>query len=410
MKTKVLYISYDSALEPIPQSQVIPYLRELSKEGYIFHWLSFDKTIFFDLKNAKKKLKQNLQKYNIFWHSLAYLKRPYLFAKLINIICGIIVSSFYILKNNIEIIHCRSEVASVIGITVKLIFGKKMIYDRRGFMAEDYVEGGMWKGRQSLLYKLLIFIDNKLLLYSDSVVVLTHKMKDWLIINRPWVKDKITVIPSCVDFSRFNLLKNEESKVKLGFDGKFLFVYSGSLGTWYLLDSMIDFFITAKKIIPNAHFLILTMSNPQIAKEIIKAKDARNDDFTIKEVPFEEVPDYLSCADSSLCFIKPVISKVASSPTKLAEFLASGIPVIINSGIGDCDEILQREKIGVIVNNFTIDSYQKSINNLLLLLKEKETLRNRCINSAKKYFLLNDGVIKYKGIYQTLTKKRGNLW
>ncbi len=340
------------------------------------------------------------------WHSLIYLKRTYLLAKVINIICGIIVSSFYVLRSNIEIIHCRSEVASVIGIAVKFFFGKKIIYDRRGFMAEDYVEGGMWNKRESALYKLLIFVDNKLLLYSDKVVVLTHRMKDWLIINRPWSRDKITVIPSCVDLSRFNLCKKAELKIKLGLDGKFLFVYSGSLGTWYLLDRMIDFFITAKTFIPNAHFLILTMSDHQIVKGIIRIKNVSAEDFTIKKVSFNEVPDYLGCADSSLCFIKPVISKVASSPTKLAEFLASGIPVVINSGIGDSDEILQKEKVGVIVKDFTQDSYQKSINNLLLLMQEKEALRCRCIDSAKKYFSLNDGVNKYREIYQALSKKK----
>lgn len=402
-KQKILYISYDSALEPIPQSQVIPYLKELSKDSYIFHWLFFDKSDSIDSRRQRNALKQSLLKYNIILHSLPYYKRPYLIAKAFNIFCGVIFGSFCILRYNISIIHCRSEVASVIGIVLKFFFRKKLIYDRRGFMAEDYVEGGMWKSRDSFLYKLLIFIDNKLLLYSDRVVVLTHKMKNWLMLNRPWIKNTITVIPCCLDSSRFNSHNTDITKSTLGLGSKFLFVYSGSLGTWYLLDNMIDFFITAKQYIPNAHFLILTMSDHQIAKNAIKAKRVNAKDFTVRSVHFDEVHKFLKCADSSICFIKPVISKLASSPTKLAEFLASGIPVIMNSGIGDSDEILQKENIGVVIEDFTNLDYQRGIDNLLSLINEKEVLRKRCLDSAKKYFSLSDGVVKYRQIYQALS-------
>jgi glycosyltransferase involved in cell wall biosynthesis len=259
----------------------------------------------------------------------------------------------------------------------------------------------MWKDRDSLLYKLLIYIDTKLLSYSDKIVILTYKMKDWLMIHRPVTEDKISVIPSCVDLSRFNFRNNGTIKAELGFEKKFLFVYTGSLGTWYLLSDMIDFFIIAKERIPNAHFLILTM-NKEIAENIIKAKKVKLSDFTIKHVPFKDVPKFLQCSETAVCFIKPVLSKFASSPTKLAEFLASGIPVVMNSGIGDSDEILERERVGVVINNFNIHDYRRSIDDLLSLLDEKEDLKKRCVESAKKYFSLNDGVAKYSKIYQAL--------
>lgn len=403
-KTKILYISYDSALEPIPQSQVIPYLKGLSEEGYVFHWLSYEKASSLVSKAMRDELKQELIKHNIFWHSLPYYKRPYFVAKIFNILCGLIVSSFLVLKYDISIIHCRSEVASVIGMAAKAFFRKKIIYDRRGFMAEDYVEGGMWKGRDSLLYKLLIYIDIKLLSHSDKIVILTHKMKDWLTIHRPMTEDKISVIPSCVDLSRFNFSNNGTIKAELGFEKKFMFVYTGSLGTWYLLSDMIDFFIIAKKYIPNAHFLILTM-NEEIAENIIKAKKVKISNFTIKHVPFKDVPKFLQCSEAAVCFIKPVLSKFASSPTKLAEFLASGIPVIMNSGIGDSDEILERERAGVIVKDFNNDDYRKSVNDLLLLINEKEVLKKRCTETANKYFSLDDGIAKYSKIYKDLLWK-----
>jgi hypothetical protein len=43
MKTKVLYISYDGMTDPLGQSQVLPYLIGLTRYGYEFTILSFEK-------------------------------------------------------------------------------------------------------------------------------------------------------------------------------------------------------------------------------------------------------------------------------------------------------------------------------------------------------------------------------
>ena len=46
-----------------------------------------------------------------------------------------------------------------------------------------------------------------------------------------------------------------------------------------------------------------------------------------------EVPRYLKAADVAISFIKPCYSKQSSSPTKIAEYLASGLPVVCNAGL-----------------------------------------------------------------------------
>ena len=40
---RILYISYNGALEPLGQSQVLPYLRELVGHGLEFTLLTFEK-------------------------------------------------------------------------------------------------------------------------------------------------------------------------------------------------------------------------------------------------------------------------------------------------------------------------------------------------------------------------------
>ena len=43
MDARVLYISYDGLLDPLGQSQVVPYVRELARRGVALTVISFEK-------------------------------------------------------------------------------------------------------------------------------------------------------------------------------------------------------------------------------------------------------------------------------------------------------------------------------------------------------------------------------
>ncbi|MCM8761029.1 MAG: glycosyltransferase, partial [Candidatus Omnitrophica bacterium] len=121
----------------------------------------------------------------------------------------------------------------------------------------------------------------------------------------------------------------------------------------------------------------------------------------IQGVPFENMPEYLRIADAGLFFINPY-KKIGSSPIKLGEFLSSGVPVIINPGVGDTEEIVREGNVGVVVENFTADDYKKAVERLLILKEEGEVLRRRCRDIAKRYLSLDEAVTKYARIYDAL--------
>ena len=402
---KMFYVSYDGAQEPIPQSQVLPYLRQFVRQGVVVHWLSFDKKSSFACQDEKSVFKGKLAQEGIRWYSLAYHKKPSVMAKIYDMVAGMLYGVLILLRERIDIIHGRSEVASIIAIFFKLTFRKKFIYDRRGFMAEDYIEGGMWKNRESLVYKIAIFIDRILLLESKWIVVLTYKMKDILIMTFPAVKDKITVIPCCVDLKRFTCKSDSTAARYSRPDDRIKFLYSGSIGTWYMLEEMLVFFSLAKEVIPGAHFMILTLGDLNVVKNKITQKRLALDDFTLIGVPPQRIHEYIPLADIALVFIKPVFSKLASSPTKFAEDLACGLPVIINTGIGDTQEIIEKERVGVIVKGFNESSYRQALGEAMNLLAEGPAVRKRCRVVAENYFSLEDGAGRYLNIYKKFRAK-----
>src|ERR1041384_8012227 len=88
---RVLFISYNGMLEPLGQTQVLPYLREMSKRGVQFTLLSFEKDNAFTDQGRMTclELKQRLQKERIDWHWLRYHQRPSLPATMYDVLEGI---------------------------------------------------------------------------------------------------------------------------------------------------------------------------------------------------------------------------------------------------------------------------------------------------------------------------------
>ena len=101
----------------------------------------------------------------------------------------------------------------------------------------------------------------------------------------------------------------------------------------------------------------------------------------------------------NLSFIKPVYSKISSSPTKIGEVLSVGIPIIANSGVGDVKEIIDESGVGYVVNDFTEKEFEKAINAMsLLLTKPPESIRA----AIEEIYSLKNGIEKYRSSYQKL--------
>src|SRR6185503_19514413 len=136
-------------------------------------------------------------------------------------------------------------------------------------------------------------------------------------------------------------------------------VYSGSLDGWYLTEEMADFFAYVAERRSDAHLIWLTTGRPERVRELMAARGITEDQFTMRSVAASDMPSYLAAGDVGLSFIKRCFSKIASSPTKNAEYLACGLPLIINAGIGDSDALVNDWNAGVLLDQFNGDEYAR---------------------------------------------------
>jgi len=402
----VLYISYDGMTDPLGQSQVLPYLIGLTKNGYTFTILSCEKRDNY-VKN-RQVIADILSTAGINWEPIFYTKRPPVLSTLYD---------YWKLKNaatklhnkvKFDIIHCRSYIASLIGLWMTQKYCLPFVFDMRGFWADERVDGGLWDLSNPIFKTIYNFFKRKervFLKKSAAVVSLTHAGKNeilsWKNLNIPG--DKITVIPCCVDTELFtsegvSLLQQSAAQQKLNI-GKsdFILGYLGSIGTWYMLDEMMQFFADLKKLIPHAKLLFITQDDATgiIAKAGVYSIDRT--DLIITPAARNEVPLMISLFTYGLFFIKPSYSKTASSPTKQGEIMAMGLPVICNSGVGDSDAIVEKYHSGVIVKNF---NYSEAIT--AILTKQNDFDKNKIRDGAINYFSLSNGIEQYAKVYQSL--------
>ena len=78
------------------------------------------------------------------------------------------------------------------------------------------------------------------------------------------------------------------------------------------------------------------------------------------------------------------------------------MPVIINPGVGDTEELVRTNRIEVVVNKFSEKDFKLAVDGLLELRKEGEDLRKRCRDTAKRYLSKDEAVMKYAKIYDIL--------
>ncbi len=404
---KTLYICYFGLREPLVQTQVLPYLRELAEGGIDVTLLTFEPKA--PTSAERREWEERLCDQGLRWLFLRYHKRPSLPATLYDITAGALLATRLVRREGIDVIHARSHVPAAMAGLAKRLSKCRMLFDIRGFFPEEYVDAGVWPAG-GMLFRLTKRAEKKLLVASDGCVVLTDRAREVLRSNPDlpkWVP--IEVIPCCVDLQRFAAVNGCRQSIRkqLGVGNRHVMVYVGSMGGWYLSQEMADFLVAAHETDPCTFGLFLIQNSSFDLAGYLSRRGLKQEDFQIFSTSPEQVPKYLAAADFAFCFVKPCYSKISSSPTKIAEYLAAGLPVICTAGIGDVNEVLTADRVGVLVRELVPCAYAQAIQEVESLCREPG-IRERCRASARAHFdLRNIGGHRYRSVYRNLMGENG---
>lgn len=399
---KVLFIAYQEASNPIVLSQVHPYVAGLAESGFDFFLLTFETGLSVE---SSKKIVSNIKGISK-WDYCNFNKHSGVIPTVIDIITGIKKIYFTILREKIRLIHARGVISGIMALLPSKILGVRLFFDSRGLLADKYVGGGLIR-YGGIKYKCLSTLEYLLLRGCDYFSVETQAHANLISKRSPELIEKMEIIPSCVDISRFTGSDSKDNAflARHNLENRFIFVYLGKIGTWYMLDQMLDFFATSREIFTNPIFLFLTPDSQDFIVHMASAKGLSEQYIKVVEPAYSQIPEFLKNADCGITFINPY-RRYNSSPIKFGEYLASGLPVVINAGIGDTDKIIEKEGTGVIVRSFSNADYLTTARQLKQLFGARNGIKQRCKYVASKYLLLEDGIKRYQDIYSKLLNKK----
>lgn len=406
---RTLYVSQNGLVENLGQSQVLPYLRGLARHGADIEIVSFE------LPGADagaiERLREDLRAASIGWYPLRRTMGGSLPRKVGEAAQGVLAALGKALRRRPHIVHGRSYFPTAICDAVTALSPRsKLLFDCRGMIGDEYVDCGYWQ-RESLEYRLVKTYERRLFRRSDGIVVLTRALRDWLrdgavVGPRPLLE----VVPCCVDMNRFAPDAGARARVReeLGLGDRLTLVYAGSLGTWYLEPEMASFAralrARARAAGREVAFACFTPSDASSLRRLVEAAGFTSDEIVVRRVAPRDMPAHLAVGDIGLSFIQSCFSKKGSSPTKVAEYLACGLPVVVNGDIGDQRDLAVETNACIVLPGFgAADIDQAAQAAFALASRPIEERIAAAREVARRHFGLEEvGVSRYVKLYEAL--------
>ncbi len=385
---KVLFLTYDGILEPLGYSQILSYLKHLSKENKITI-ISFEKKIDLSKTEHFKKIKDKLENNKISWFYFKYTENKLL---RLFLIARYVITIIYFFKiKKINIIHSRSYVTGFIAYILKYIFKFHFIFDMRGFWIDERIEWGLWK-ENSLKTLFFRYFENRILSKSDSIVTLTNDAKQILIQKRikNLLSNNIFTIPTCVALSKDIKLSNSNNKIK--------FTHLGAIGSRYNFELYLKIM---KKIsnIKDIHLSIINKNEHSKIKKLLLYFNFPNEIYEVRYVEPYDVSYELKNSNFGVFFPINGYYLKGYFPTKLGEFISNGVPVITCRINNHVDSIIENNNIGIIIDNIDNINYELLLKKISKMLNDRD-IKERCIKVAKEHFDINMATEMYSKIYK----------
>jgi glycosyltransferase involved in cell wall biosynthesis len=280
------------------------------------------------------------------------------------------------------------------------LIGAKFVYHNEGFYPDEQVDGGVW-AQGSRPHRVAKRLENLMYSRADGIIALSFRAQT-VIENLPEVKRKKTpviFVPSCVDLERFHL---PETKPEFSANETRL-VYIGSVGNRYILDKVGGFTAAARASGANVNLQIYSKADPALITKMLADGGLTGEDWKLNAAAYVEMPSYLTEHQAGLFFLTEGISEYGCSPTKIGEYWAVGLPVVTTPNVSDTDEIIRRERVGVIIKEHNKESYLQAFGELQKLLQDPE-LAVRCRQAAENHYALTPACERQFALYRQLVK------
>jgi glycosyltransferase involved in cell wall biosynthesis len=341
--TGVVFVTWDGPGQNYLESLFLPIFQKLRARGIEVHVLQFT----WETEAVVAQRRLVAARRGIAYRALRVWRRPRELGAILTLARGARTVARYVERESLDVILPRSILPAAMALLAQLASGRKIVFDADGLPPDERVEFAGWSA-SGAPYRVWRYVEAHAVRRASSVITRTLRAKRILVDRAAAECDerKIFVIPNGRDESEFSPRAPEErARIRERFGVSpnapwMLFV--GSVGPQYCLRATVELFERVRERRSDARLHVLT-GQPAAAHEMVGARHSRNGSIWIGRVPPEEVPLYMAAADLGVALRLPTFSQRAVSPIKVAEYLLSGLPVVVTAGVGDLESQLSQD-------------------------------------------------------------------
>jgi hypothetical protein len=177
-------------------------------------------------------------------------------------------------------------------------------------------------------------------------------------------------------------------------DRGLLATFSGTLNSYYDMPTMLALVDRLATIVP-ARLSVLAPA-ATAWDGLLSARGVHPASVGPPDLPRRVAESHVGLA---VCRADAGPSLAAAMPTKVGEFLASGRPVVVNSGLGDLGTLLPDNSAGVVLDSSTGPDLGRAAEQVIDLLQDPATPA-RCRDLAERHFDVDAGVRSLLEVYR----------
>ncbi len=215
---------------------------------------------------------------------------------------------------------------------------------------------------------------------ATACLVVSPRMIDYLQEkHHHTIRAALHEVPISIDAGFFRPLAREAARQSLGIAPDVpLLVYCGGAQEYQCLEEMRQLLDGLVALLPDVHLLVVSR-DVNVFQEKFRGQWHR---VTLRSASHKDVPSLLMAGDAGLLLRRNQLLNRVACPTKFAEYLACGLPVITTPWAGHAEALVTRYQAGMVIEHVDDPSLQQIAKMLKpsLVMAERQRLQQVAAN------------------------------
>jgi glycosyltransferase involved in cell wall biosynthesis len=306
---------------------------------------------------------------------------------------NLIKTALFIISKKPDLVYAYADKPMYIASPLKKFFKFKLIYDIRGDIIDEHKARGASKKKLVKLSKFHI----KALNSVDLVFTVSNTYK---------MNSKAEFVPKFNYYDGDVFKYDEESMLKkkkeLQLEGKFVFVYTGNTHYYQYLEGIVKFFSQFYENHKNSFLLIITEHDSSEFTSQLNKYNIPVSNYLSVSLPQNEISELQQAADMAFLLREDLPLNHHSFPTKFAEYLASGVPVLMTPHIYSIAPMVIKNGLGEVIK--IKDDYSNEIEKIYSKYKNNLPIKNHCSQFAQTELMWQNKAISIFNIINKMIR------